>query len=92
MIQTHTSKINKEIKFIPSLGASQSTSLISLALSYSKDFLIFLDNDKAGRKSLKQYQKQFGDSIERNSFIYSQKRVIIFVLEDYFNSESEKDY
>ncbi len=89
MIQTHTSKINKEIKFIPSLGASQSTSLISLALSYSKDFLIFLDNDKAGRKSLKQYQKQFGDSIERNSFIYSQGSDN-FVLEDYFNSEDEK--
>ena len=89
MIQTHTNKIDKEIKFIPSLGASQSTSLISLALSYSKNFLIFLDNDKAGRKSLKQYQKQFGDSIQKNSFIYSQGSDN-FVLENYFNSEDEK--
>ena len=90
MIQTHTTKINKEIKFIPSLGASQSTSLISLALSYSKDFLIFLDNDKAGKDSLKQYQRQFGDSIENKTFIYSQESDN-FVLENYFNLKDENE-
>lgn len=53
MIKTHTKLFDKKTKIIPSSGASQSSTLISLAISFSDSFTIFLDNDKAG-KSAKQ--------------------------------------
>jgi predicted ATP-dependent endonuclease of OLD family len=82
MIQKYTKKINNDIKFVPGLGASQSTVLVSLALSFSSDFLILLDNDRAGRNALKKYKKEFGKSIDKKVFIYSQKEKN-FLLEDY---------
>lgn len=87
LIQKYTDCFDKNIKFIPSLGASQSTTLISLSLSFSSDFLIFLDNDKAGRKALKSYQKEFGESIKNKVYIYSEAEEN-FVLEDYLGKES----
>jgi len=86
LIQKYTDKININIKFIPSFGASQSSILISLALSFSSDFRIFLDNDTAGKDAEKKYVKQFGQALEKNIFMYSKEKDT-FVLEDYFSSD-----
>jgi len=51
ILQNHTKLINKDIKIIPSSGAGQSSTLISLAIPFSDDFVVFLDNDTAGKKS-----------------------------------------
>jgi predicted ATP-dependent endonuclease of OLD family len=89
MIQKQTSYINNNLKIIPSLGASQSTTLISLALSFSTNFLIFLDNDKAGKTAFKKYKKEFGNSIKSNIFIYSEENEK-FVLEDYLDDKDKE--
>lgn len=83
LIQKYTKHIDKDIKFIPSVGASQSTILISLALSFSNAFLLFFDNDKAGKNALKKYKKEFGVNIENYVYIYRQDKSK-FVLEDFF--------
>lgn len=89
MIQKHTNKISEDINFIPGLGASQLTTLVSLALSFSSSFLIFLDNDKAGRVAAKKYKEEFGDEIEKYIFIYSKEEEEKFLLEDYLSKDAK---
>lgn len=90
IIQKGTSLINSDVKFIPSSGAGQSSTLISLAIPFTDDFVVFLDNDKAGLNAKKKYQKEFGDSILDKLFIYqSQKEK--FTLENYL-SKSLQSY
>lgn len=85
IIQSHTKLIDKNIKFIPSTGASQSSTLISFAFSFTDDFIVFLDNDKAGKDAYKKYIKEFGEQIESKLFLYQETKSE-FTLEDYLSS------
>ena len=82
IIKEHTSLIKKDIKFIPSSGASHSTTLISFAHSFAEDFIIFLDNDKAGKIAEKKYLKEFGESLKQKIHFYGDGKDN-FVLEDF---------
>ncbi len=82
MIKDNSSHIPQDIKFIPGYGAKQLSSMISLAISFSTNFLIFLDNDKEGKSAYKQYIKEFGEQIKDNIFIYGSDEPK-FELENY---------
>ncbi|PCE66648.1 ATP-dependent nuclease [Sediminicola luteus] len=70
ILQKHTDFIKKELKFIPSSGASQSTTLISFAYSFADNFIVFLDNDKAGKDAKRKYLKEFGSEFEKKIYTY----------------------
>jgi predicted ATP-dependent endonuclease of OLD family len=70
MIKSNTNMIDKNIRFIPGHGADQSSTLISLAISYSDGFLVILDNDEGGKKGEKHYKKVFGDEISNHIYKY----------------------
>lgn len=85
MLQSKTDILNKSITFIPGSGASQSSTLISLAIPFSDDYIVLLDNDKAGKEAYKKYTKEFGEQIKNKLFIYQSNKPD-FVLEDYMSS------
>ncbi len=89
MIKNHSSDIDNNIKFLPGYGAKQLSSMISLAISFSTDFLVFLDNDKEGQSAKKLYIKEFGEQIENNIFIYG-KNETKFELENYLHEKDKK--
>lgn len=82
IIKEHTDLIQKDIKFIPSSGASHSTTLISFAHSFAEDFIIFLDNDKAGKIAENKYLKEFGESLKQKIHFYGDGKDD-FVLENF---------
>tara|TARA_B110000902_G_scaffold97153_1_gene114894 strand:- start:273 stop:1982 length:1710 start_codon:yes stop_codon:yes gene_type:complete len=82
IIRQHTNSINKNIKIIPSSGASQSSTLLSIAIPFSDNFVILLDNDKAGLSAKKKYTKEFGEQIAQFIHIYKSNKTK-FLLEDY---------
>ncbi|MCT4665348.1 MAG: AAA family ATPase [Flavobacteriales bacterium] len=90
ILQKHTSFIENKLKFIPSSGASQSTTLISFAYSFADNFIIFLDNDKAGRSAKKKYLKEFGNELENKIHIYGNKSDK-FELEDFLCEKDAKN-
>lgn len=81
MLQNNTDLINKEIKFIAGGGASHLDILISLAVSFSENFIILLDHDKAGKQAKKKYIDTFTQSLEENILFYNTEKDN-FVLED----------
>ncbi len=89
IIQKHTKFIDKKIKIIPSSGASQSSTLISIAIPFSDDFLVLLDNDKAGKTALKKYLKEFGEHITEKLHIYKESETK-FLLEDFLCNDDKK--
>lgn len=88
MIQENTKFISKEWKIIPGSGAGQSSTLISLALAYASDFVLFLDNDPAGLDAKKKYMKEFSDHLDSYILIFNsdQKK---FELEDFLCEEDQ---
>ncbi len=84
ILQEHTSQIDKDLKFIPSSGASQSSTLISLAIPFTDDFVVLLDNDRAGHTAYNKYIKEFGVEIEKKLFKYQATKQK-FTLEDYLS-------
>ena len=89
ILQNHTKLIDNKVKFIPSSGASQSSTLISLAIPFSENFVIFLDNDKAGLSAEKKYLKEFGSFLKEKIHIYKSEKEK-FLLEDYLCSADTK--
>lgn len=89
IIQNHSNFIDKDVKFLAGAGASQSSVLISLGISFSNEFLVFLDNDKAGTTACKKYIKEFGQNLKNNLHIYQNEKSS-FVLEDFLSTEDEK--
>lgn len=90
IIKEHTKLIKEGIKFIPSSGASHSTTLISFAHSFAEDFIIFLDNDKAGKIAEKKYLKEFGESLNQKIHFYGDGKDN-FTLEDFMcNADSKR--
>ncbi|MCK0131906.1 AAA family ATPase [Flavobacteriaceae bacterium F08102] len=90
IIQKHTNLIAKDIKIIPSSGASQSSTLISIAIPFSENFVIFLDNDKAGIAAKKKYIKEFGEQISNHLHIYKSDESK-YLLEDYLCSKDTEN-
>ncbi|NAS31855.1 AAA family ATPase [Flavobacteriaceae bacterium R38] len=90
LIKKHTKLINKKIKIIPSSGASQSSTLISLAIPFSENFAVFLDNDNAGKRAKSKYIKEFGERISTHLFIYNDQ-VKDFQLENFFCSNDSEE-
>lgn len=86
ILQSKTNIVDKSFKFIPSAGASQSSTLISLAIPFSDNFVVFLDNDKAGKDAYKKYAKEFGEHIENKLFRYQSSKSK-FELEDYLSEQ-----
>ncbi len=85
IIQENTNWINEDVKFIPGSGASQSSNLISFAVSFSDDFVVFLDNDKAGLDAKRKYKSEFGEAVGDKLFIYRETESK-FTLEDYLST------
>lgn len=86
IFQKHTQYIDDEIKIIPSSGASQSSTLLSIAIPFSDDFVLLLDNDKAGKTAKKKYLKEFGEFLNENIHVYKSDESK-FLLEDYLCKE-----
>ncbi len=74
MLRKHSDKISNEIKFVPGAGASNSSTLLSLAIPFSESFLIILDNDEAGRKAREKYINNFGEKIADFIHIYQKDK------------------
>lgn len=73
MLQSASKLIKQDIRLIAGAGSGASTTLISLALSFSKNFLVILDNDKGGKDAKKKYSKEFEPSIMTHFKFYSDK-------------------
>ena len=88
MLQVNTEFISDDWKIIPGSGAGQSSTLISLALAYASDFVLFLDNDSAGLEAKKKYMKEFSNHIDSYIFVFNadQKK---FELEDFLSNEDQ---
>lgn len=89
MLHKHTKLIKNNVKIIPSSGASQSTTLLSVTIAFSDNFLLLLDNDKAGKSAEKSYKKEFGDSIANHFHFYKDSKED-FVLEDFMCKNDQK--
>ena len=70
MLQEHSTLVDNEITFIPGTGASSLETLISFAIAHASDFVVFLDNDKAGKVALKKYTKSFGQRVADRFHLY----------------------
>lgn len=88
IIQSNTDWISEDVNFIPSSGASQSSTLISLAIPFTDDFVVFLDNDKAGKDAVKKYKLEFGELIGAKLFNYKSSKAE-FKLEDYLSDKDQ---
>jgi predicted ATP-dependent endonuclease of OLD family len=86
IFQKHTKHIHDQIKIIPSSGASQSSTLLSIAIPFSDNFVLLLDNDKAGKNAQKKYLKEFGEFLNEKIHIYKSDEPR-FLLEDYLCKE-----
>lgn len=89
LLQKFKKNISAEIRIIPSSGASQSSTLISLAIPFSDSFTVLLDNDKAGKQAAKKYIAEFGEAVKDNIHLYNDKESS-FVLEDFLSLEDKK--
>lgn len=88
LLQKHSNLLSSNIRIIPGSGASQSSTLISLAIPFSADFVILLDHDKPGRQAAKTYIKEFGAAIEKKILFYNDSKD--FVLEDFLSEDDKK--
>lgn len=89
LIKKYRNDISDDIKIIPGAGAGSSTTLISLSLPFSDNFLVIFDNDQAGKDAAKNYREEFGDSVEKHFHFYHQNEKK-FLLENHFSSEDSK--
>jgi predicted ATP-dependent endonuclease of OLD family len=88
MLQDNKKEMSVDWHFIPSSGAGQSGTLISLALSYAEKFKLLLDNDGGGKEAKKKYLKEFGEHFEQFIFMYQVKKKS-FELEDYLSKSDQ---
>lgn len=87
MLKAYTKNFNISFTIIPGSGSGNSSNLISLALSFSENFVLLFDNDK-GAEAFKSYRYQFGqDVLDKHFHLYSESKN--FALES-FLSEQDK--
>jgi len=89
MTQAYWNYPKKNTIIIPGSGAGSSTTLISFALGFAKNFIVVFDNDRAGKNAIRKYKKEFGEAIERRFHIYHENRKT-FKLENHFKPNDEK--
>ena len=75
IIKNKSSYIDNDINFLPGYGAKQLSCMISLAISFSTNFLIFLDNDDEGKSGKRKYKKEFGEQIEKISLFMKRIKI-----------------
>ena len=56
--------------------------MLSIAIPFSDNFVLLLDNDKAGKNAQKKYLKEFGSFLNEKIHIYKSEKTK-FLLEDY---------
>ncbi|MEJ2881652.1 ATP-dependent nuclease [Pedobacter sp. GR22-6] len=61
-------EIEEKLNMSPSTSSSNMDTLISLYLGWGKEFIVFLDSDKEGKKQHSRYEEAFGISIEDRLF------------------------
>lgn len=59
---------NTNVNFVPGMSSSSLDTLIQLYYSWGKNFIIFLDGDKAGEKEKARYIDKFGKIVENKIF------------------------
>lgn len=84
LIRLYAGLIDTSINIIPGVGSGNSSTLLSLAIPFSDDYLLLFDNDKGGKDALKKYKKEFGNSILSKCHFYQQSKEK-FQLEDHFS-------
>lgn len=78
----------QDFTIIPGSGSGGSSNLISLALSFSENFVLLFDND-TGKQSFKKYKTEFGEDVIKNYFhLYDETKEC--ALEDLLN-QKDKD-
>ncbi|EPC8419176.1 endonuclease [Bacillus wiedmannii] len=91
-----------EMRFIPSIGASNIDNLASLLKGWGVDFKVLLDNDKAGRDEQKELKKELILSDEQLIFVsdepghaiedlFSREDFLKYVIPDLDVSEQDKE-
>lgn len=89
LIKEFTNKFKSEFTIIPGAGSGNSSTLISLALSFSDNFVLLFDNDQ-GKEAYKNYKKQFGDDVLKKYFhLYKEDEK--FALENFLSKQNKKD-
>lgn len=66
--------IEKDINFIPSVGAQNITHISSILYGWGYDFCIILDFDKAGLKAKDNIQKNYGELLKENIVFINGKK------------------
>lgn len=61
-------KKNNSINFVPGMSSSSLDTIIQLYYSWGRNFIIFLDGDKAGEKEKKRYLDKFGGIVKNRIF------------------------
>lgn len=67
ILKSHTKYFKIDFTIIPGSGSGSSSNLISLALSFSENFILLFDND-TGKQSFKKYKSEFGEDLINNHF------------------------
>lgn len=73
-----------EMRFIPSIGASQIDKLASLLIGWGVNFKVLLDNDNAGKAEKKELEQKLLLSEEQLIFVSDEQG---FAIEDLFSRE-----
>ncbi|HDR7958963.1 AAA family ATPase [Bacillus sp. FSL L8-0642] len=73
-----------EMRFIPSIGASQIDKLASLLIGWGVKFKVLLDNDNAGKTEKKELEQKLSLSEEQLVFVSDEPG---FAIEDLFSRE-----
>ena len=83
LIQKFTQDFKTDFTIIAGAGSGNSSTLISLALSFSDNFVLLFDNDQ-GKEAFKNYKKQFGEELLHKHFhLYNDTQK--FALEDFLS-------
>lgn len=88
MIRINTEFIKNDITIIPGSGAGNLSTLISIAIPFSDNYLIIFDNDKGGKEASNKYKKEFGEPVSRHFHFYNDKEHK-FTLEDHFSNNDK---
>jgi len=88
MLKTYTKLIKNEFVILPGAGSGNSSNLISLALSFSENFVLLFDNDQ-GKEAFKNYKNQFGEDLV-NRYFHLYNSTIKFALEDFLAEKDKK--
>lgn len=90
MVKKNTKLIKTDFKVIPGTGAGNSSTLICLALPFSDNFIILLDNDDAGHTAAKKYIKEFGEHLKTKLHFYNEQQNDC-KLEDLFDKQDKEN-